>query len=79
MTWEEFLARTPLSAQAQRDIARLETDALDYMPGLTAEKKDRLSRISYKDFLLTIVKVHPASIPSIRRARTGCTDRHRRG
>ena len=34
------------------------------MPGLSAdEKKDRLSRMSYKDFLLNVVKVHPEVIP----------------
>ncbi len=34
------------------------------MPGLSdAEKKDRLSRISYKDFLLKFVKVDPSVIP----------------
>jgi spermidine dehydrogenase len=56
--WEAFLAKTPLPQAAQRDIVRLETAQVDYMPGLTsAEKKDRLSRISYKDFLLHYVKV----------------------
>jgi spermidine dehydrogenase len=63
-TWEEFLARTPLSPQAQKDIARLEMAQVDYMPGLSsAEKKDRLSRMSYKDFLLKVVKVDPGVIP----------------
>ena len=62
--WEGFLSKTPLSPAAQRDIVRLETAHVDYMPGLTsAEKKDHLSRISYKDFLLHYVKVDPGAIP----------------
>ena len=62
--WKEFLAKTPLSSDAQHAIARLETDHMDYMPGLSsAEKKDRLSRMSYKNFLLNVVKVPPDVIP----------------
>jgi spermidine dehydrogenase len=64
MAWPDFLAKTPLAAQAQKDIARLETEKTDYMPGLSSpEKKDRLSRMSYKDFLLSVVKVSPDVIP----------------
>ena len=63
-SWEEFLAKTPLAAEAQRDIARLETSSVDYLPGLSnAEKKDRLSRMSYKTFLLDLVRVDPSVIP----------------
>jgi len=48
----------------QRDILRLETEAVDYFPGLTSEqKKDKLSRMSYKKYLLDVVKVHPETIP----------------
>ncbi len=61
--WRKFLADTPLSPDVQQDIVRLETAKIDYMPGLTSdEKKDRLWRISYKDFLLKFVKVHPQVI-----------------
>jgi spermidine dehydrogenase len=63
-TWKEFLAKTPLSEQVRADIERLQEAHIDYMPGLSDDqKKDRLSRISYKDFLLNVVKVHPDVIP----------------
>jgi len=59
-TSAEFLAMAPLSAAAKSDIGRLQTSKVDYMAGLSqAEKKDRLSRMSYKDFLLNLVKTDP--------------------
>jgi spermidine dehydrogenase len=62
--WEEFLRRTPLSAQAQKDIARIQEASIDYMQGVPqAEKKARLSKMSYKHFLLNPVKAHPDVIP----------------
>jgi spermidine dehydrogenase len=60
---QAFLARAPLSEAVRHDILRIEQSQIDYLPGLTsAEKKDRLSRISYKEFLLNIAKVDPAVI-----------------
>ena len=70
--WHSFLLRAPLSPAVRRDIERIETGQIDPMPGLTSEeKKDRLSRISYRDYLLNIVKVDPAVIPVYQTATQG--------
>src|SRR6185295_8069870 len=60
-SWPDFLAKTPLAEQAQKDIARIESkNQPDYMPGLSSdEKKQKLMRMSYQDFLLDVAKVHP--------------------
>ena len=58
---QEFLDQTPLSGQARRDLLRLYDAPLpDYLPGLSsAEKKVRLAKMSYTDFMLNLVKVDP--------------------
>jgi spermidine dehydrogenase len=57
---QAFLEKTPLSEKVRQDILRIEQARIDYLPGLgSAEKKDRLSRVSYNDFLLNIAKVDP--------------------
>ena len=61
---DAFLARTPLSAAVRADILRVYRGRQNYLPGLTsAEKKARLAKLSYKDFLLNVVKVTPEAIP----------------
>src|SRR5262249_15112446 len=61
--WSEFLKKAPVSDAVKQDILRIETREMDYLPGLSSsEKKDRLSRISYKDFLLDIAKVDPGVV-----------------
>src|SRR6266404_4254888 len=61
---QSFLEKSPLAKDVRSDILRLETEAVDYFPELnSAQKKDRLSRISYKNFLLNVVKLNPRAIP----------------
>ena len=66
---EEFLAQAPLRDAVRKDILEIETGSLDYMAGRSADdKKDRLSRMSYADYLLKVVKADPAVVPFYQRA-----------
>ncbi len=62
--WASWVKKTPLSPRVQDDLVRMnEGPHPDYLPGLSdAEKRDRLARISYKEFLLQFVKVHPDTL-----------------
>ncbi len=64
MSWPQLLAQSPLPPPVQRDIARIQDAAIDYMPGLSSdEKKTRLARMSYRDYLLNVVGADPGVIP----------------
>ncbi len=56
----EFLARTPLPAEIQAQIMLLNTEQRDPWPELSsAEKKGRLARMSYTDFVTTVWGLDP--------------------
>ena len=60
----EFFGKAPLSERARRDMVRVYTEKVDYLPGLTLEQKRAvLDRTSYADFLTKIVKLSPEVLP----------------
>ena len=62
--WPEFLAKAPLADTAKQDIARVYTEKVDYLPGLSKEeKRAKLSKISYADYLTKFCKVRPEALP----------------
>jgi spermidine dehydrogenase len=61
--WTEFLAKSPLSDEVRRDVARVYTEKVDYLPDLSpAQKRAKLRKISYADFLTKICKAHPDAL-----------------
>jgi spermidine dehydrogenase len=65
-TWQDFLARTPLSKGAKDSLLRIYTEQRDYLPGLTVpEKILKLRKMSYTAFLIDVAKVHPDTIAFI--------------
>jgi spermidine dehydrogenase len=57
----QLLDSAPLSVHAREQIAQIQQQKTDYLPGLgSAEKKDRLSRMSYEAFLRDLVGADPS-------------------
>jgi spermidine dehydrogenase len=64
LPWKDFFAKAPLSDAARNDLIRLHGKNPDYMTGLSVEeKKARLAKISYQDYLLNIAKMDPGALP----------------
>lgn len=62
--WAEWVKKTPLTAAAQRDVARVYTEKVDYLPGLSREeKRARLAKISYADYLTKYANCTPEVLP----------------
>ena len=56
---EGFLRDAPIADQAKRDLQSLYDEPKDYFPGLTSdEKKAKLARISYANYLKDVARVH---------------------
>jgi spermidine dehydrogenase len=61
--WAEFLAKAPLSDVARKDIARVYTEKVDYLAGLSKEeKRAKLAKISYSDYLTKFCRVHAEAL-----------------
>ena len=56
----ESVDQIPIAEAARKDLLRLQHARVDYLPELSAEQKRvKLIKTSYKDFLLHQVRVHP--------------------
>lgn len=61
--WTAFAAMTPLAPAVQAEVVRIESGDTDYLPGLSeAQKADRLSRMSYHDYLRDVAQVSPGAL-----------------
>ena len=57
---QHVIARMPIAKQARKDLARLLRESVDYLPEMNSEqKRSKLTKTSYQDFLLLHARVHP--------------------
>jgi spermidine dehydrogenase len=69
---ESFVARLPLSPVGRAGILKVETTTEDYLPGLSdAEKKQRLARMSYAEYLSEHVGVNDETLKYYQRRTHG--------
>ena len=56
----EVISDAPVSEEVKLDVYRLYEEKKDYMPGLdAAETRQALTTMSYRDYVINIVKCHP--------------------
>jgi len=64
LPWKTFFEKAPLSDAARKDLIRLHGRHPDYLSGLSpVEKRAKLARISYQDYLLNSAKMSPDALP----------------
>ena len=63
-SWQTFLKQAPLPEKLRAAILAIETGNTDPLPGLSEDaKRDRLSRISYANYLTTMLKADKGVLP----------------
>jgi spermidine dehydrogenase len=68
----EWVSQTPMNEQAKADIIALIDAPGDYLPGMTPEERlDKLSQITYKEFLLDYVKADPQVVDYFQNSTAG--------
>jgi spermidine dehydrogenase len=64
LPWKTFFEKAPLSDAARKDLVRLHGKNTDYMAGFSPdEKRAKLARMSYQEYLLNIAKMSPDALP----------------
>jgi len=64
--WREFLAKAPVSEKVRADLVRLYEGegAREYLPGIeAAERRERLARMSYQDYLVKHAGMSREALP----------------
>ena len=64
LPWKTLFEKAPLSDTARKDLIRLHGKNPDYLASFSEEeKRSKLARMSYQDFLLNVAKMTPDALP----------------